>query len=179
MNDERQEQAGPAEATSEPETGTEAGGDQAEAEEGGGEDRAGGWNPWASFENLQEAVSDMVDSALRTVTPGAARHPRYDMIDLPDEGYWILLDLPGLTRAEIEVTCAANELTVSGHRARPELPHGAEVQRSEGSYGRFRRTIALPGDVDPAGIKAKLENGVLKLTLPRRSRDAAQTVPVE
>jgi HSP20 family protein len=147
-----------------------------------GETETGGRarSPWASFAELQENLSDMVDSALRNVAPiTSGRYPRYDLIEIPDEGYWILMDLPGLQRDELDVTTVGDELTVSGRRARPELPDGAEVRRSERGYGHFRRSIRLPADVDVSRIGAKLDGGVLRLTLPRRGGAEEQKVEIE
>lgn len=155
-----------------------------EDEGASGEDResAGGrgWNPWNSFSELQETVSDIVDSALRNVGPMASgRYPRYDLIEVPSEGYWILMDLPGVHRDDLEVTTVGDDLTVSGQRARPELPDGADVRRSERAFGRFRRSIRMPADVDADRVGAKLENGVLRLTLPRRTGSEEHKVEIE
>lgn len=152
-------------------------------ESGGGDEEATGgrhWNPWNSFSELQETVSDIVDSALRNVGPMASgRYPRYDLIDVPGEGYWILMDLPGVHRDDLEVTTVGDDLTISGQRARPELPDGADVRRSERAFGRFRRSVRMPADVDVNRVVAKLENGVLRLTLPRRTGSEEHKVEIE
>ncbi|MGH7542281.1 MAG: Hsp20/alpha crystallin family protein [Gemmatimonadota bacterium] len=135
------------------------------------------WNPRSTFADLQSAVSEIVDSAIRNVAPMAGRFPRYDLVELRD-AYWILVDLPGVPRSDLEVTTAGEELTLSGTRPRPELPEGAELRRGERSFGRFERTIPLPADVDVAGIAAKLTDGVLRITLPRRGGGEAHRVDV-
>lgn len=138
------------------------------------------WSPWNSFTELQETVSDIVDSAIRNVGPMASgRYPRYDLIDVPGEGYWVLMDLPGVHRDDLEVTTVGDELTVIGQRARPELPEGADVRRTERAFGRFRRSIRMPADVDVDRVGAKLENGVLRLTLPRRTGSEEHKVEIE
>jgi HSP20 family protein len=167
------------------EAGEETSSEGHEGSEGsseGTEEGSGGrhWNPWNSFSEFQDTVSDIVDSALKNVGPMASgRYPRYDLIEVPDEGYWILMDLPGLHRDDLEVTTVGDELTVSGQRARPELPDGAEVRRSERGFGRFRRSIRMPADVDVSKVGAKLENGVLRLTLPRRTDSEGHRVEID
>ncbi len=170
---------------------TAAGTEEQEAETGGDADDESiseeetesggrGRSPWASFTELQENLSDMVDSALRNVAPMASgRYPRYDLIDIPGEGYLILMDLPGLQRDELDVATVGDELTISGRRARPELPEGAEVRRSERGYGHFRRSIRLPADVDISRVGAKLDGGVLRLKLPRRAEAEEQKVEIQ
>ena len=183
MNDDRETEgledptaADTEEQAAETATGAEDESMSDEETESGGRNRS----PWASFADLQENLSDMVDSALRNVAPMASgRYPRYDLIDIPNEGYWILMDLPGLQRDELDVATVGDELTVSGRRGRPELPEGAEVRRSERGYGHFRRSIRLPADVDLSRVGAKLDGGVLRLTLPRRAEAEEQKVEIE
>lgn len=158
--------------------------DTGEPESGGaGESRSRGaeGSGWAGpFSEIQEAVSEMVDTALRGFAPLAGlRFPRHDLIRVPGEGYRVLLDLPGVERADLEVTIVGDELTVSGERRRPALPEGAEVLRSERGHGRFRRSLRLPAGIDPGGVKAKLEGGILRITLPLLRETAAQRVEVE
>jgi HSP20 family protein len=138
-----------------------------------------GRSAWGALSELQEAVGGLVDSALKSVAPATGRFPRYDLIEVPDERYLLLFDLPGLEKADVDVTARGGEVAVEGTRARPTVPEGAEVLRSERMYGRFRRSVRVPGDVDLAGVSAKMTNGVLEIRLPKRSSESAQHVTVE
>ena len=139
------------------------------------------WDPWGALSNLHETVGGIVDSALRSVSPAPGRFPRYDLVRLSGgEGYRVSFDLPGLDKAAVDVTVSGRELSVAGERRRPELPDGARVERSERTYGRFRRTLDLPPGVDPDRIAARMENGVLELHLPLRGvNSTAQKIEVE
>jgi HSP20 family molecular chaperone IbpA len=150
-------------------------GDQPDA--GESEDRT--WSGWGSFAEIQDAVSGLVDSALKNVAPATGRFPRYDLIDLKDDGYLILFDMPGLEKSDVDVSASGGEVTVEGTRARPVLPDGAELQRSERTYGRFRRGVRVPGDVNLDGVRAKMNNGVLEVRLPRRQAADAQRIRVD
>jgi len=156
-------------------------GGAAEPEPGATESERGEWwGPWGNtFSELQDAVGGLVDGALRSVAPNPGRIPRYDLIELPDAGYRVLLDLPGLEKGDVEVTFKNRELTIAGERSRPSIPDGAEVQHSERIHGRFRRSIRVPGDVDPARIGAKMKDGVLEVTLPLVETGDAQTIRVD
>lgn len=151
------------------------------ADDGGeSSERTGrGRSAWSGLWDLQETVSEMVDSALRGLAPAGGRFPRHDLVRLPGGGYRITFDLPGVKKADLEVTTVGDELTVSGERRRPELPEGAEVLRSERGFGRFRRAVRMPPDVDAGAVRARLEDGVLEIALPRRSDSKAQTIEVE
>ena len=158
------------------ETGAGEVGDGADSD-AAGEDRP--WATWGSFAEIQDAVSGLVDSAIRNVAPASGRFPRYDLIDVPDEGYVILFDMPGLEKSDVEVSANAGEVTVEGKRSRPALPEGAEVQRSERTYGRFRRVVRVAGDVDVGAVRARMDNGVLEVRLPRRRAGDAQRIEVD
>jgi HSP20 family protein len=56
---------------------------------------------------------------------------------------------------------------------------GGKMMRSERYYGSVSRSIALPADIDEAGAKARYENGVLTLTLPKKSGGKRQRLTVE
>ena len=157
------------------------GGERPEVEGPGGEgpevERPGRdlWGrPLADF---QEVIGDLLGS-FRSL-PLGGRTLRYDLIRVPDVGYWILMDLPGVDRADLEVNAVADDLVITGKRRRPDLPDGSEVVRSERDHGRFQREIRIPSDVDAAGVRAKLENGVLKLELPYRNEAGRTRIEIE
>lgn len=137
------------------------------------------WGGWGAFADIQDAVTDLVDSAIRNVSPASGRHPRYDLVDLGEDGYVLSFDLPGLEKTDVEVSATQGEVTISGARPRPTLPEGGEVLRSERSYGRFRRSLRVPADVDLTRVSARMTNGVLEISLPREEDREARHVEVE
>lgn len=159
--------------------GGRGGRDEPGAEPGGTGREEGGRSWSGSFSEIQGAVNELVDGVVRGFSPlSGGRFPRYDLIQVPGEGYRILLDLPGVPREDIDVSTVGDEIVVSGERRRPEVPAAAEVHRSERGFGRFRRALRMPADVDPGGISAKLEDGVLRLTLPVRGEADRQRVEI-
>ncbi len=128
--------------------------------------------------DVQNVVGDIVGS-LRSLPSIAARSPGHDLIEVPDEGYWVLMDMPGVEKADLDVSMAGDELKIAGRRERPELPEGSEVVSTGRAYGRFSREVRMPSDVDHEGVRAKLENGVLRVVLPRRAERAPQKVEIE
>ena len=157
-----------------PETAGSAEGDVGSGSGAGAGEGAGGasghrgWPGWGSLSDIQDAVGDLVDTAMRNVAPAAGRFPRYDLVEVPHEGYRLLFDLPGMTKGDVDVRVSDGEIVVEGTRARPDVPEGSDVHRSERTYGRFRRVVRVPTDADLSAVAARMEDGVLHVSLPRR-----------
>jgi HSP20 family protein len=129
-------------------------------------------------DNIHGLVDDILEG-VRNFTPVASvRYPRYDFVETPG-AYLLAFDLPGVERAGISVTTEGEDLVVSGERPSPDWGEGSTIRRSERAYGGFRRTLRMPADVRVEGIKARLEDGILTVTLPRETAGGARKVDIE
>ncbi len=92
--------------------------------------------------------------------------------DVKDEGdrYELEADLPGFEKKDIHLDINGDILTVSAerHSEHEEKDKKGKYVRCERSYGTYSRDFDVSG-VDTEGIKAKYENGVLKLTMPKKA----------
>jgi HSP20 family protein len=75
-------------------------------------------------------------------------------------------DLPGLTKDNVKVDIAEQQLTIEGERRREHEEEREGVYRSERSYGSFHRVISLPEGVIVDQAKATFKDGVLEITMP-------------
>ena len=87
-------------------------------------------------------------------------------------------DVPGLRREDLEVTAVSDEVTIAGKRDPDSGGEGAHLHLRERYDGDFRRTVRLPFRIDPKGVDAKLEAGVLRLVLPREYKEKAHKVDI-
>jgi len=79
----------------------------------------------------------------------------------------VRVDLPGLSRDDVDVELDNDALIIRGHRHN-ELEDDQEgYYRSERSYGSFYRAIPLPENIDLSSCNATFKDGVLEVTLPK------------
>ena len=89
-----------------------------------------------------------------------------------DDAYRITLELPGVTEDDIHLGVKDGVLTVKGEKSSERSEQGDTWYFTERQYGSFSRAFRLPVDADDGAIKADLRDGVLTVTLPRRSEQA-------
>lgn len=81
------------------------------------------------------------------------------------EGYLLEAEMPGVEKTGLEISLENNELTIVGRRRNE--PNGLELVYRESSDRDYRRVFALDPTLDTARIEAKMDNGVLRLHLPK------------
>ena len=84
------------------------------------------------------------------------------------DGYVLEAEMPGVSKEGLEITLEGNEITILGHRQPETLK--AEVLYRESRQADYRRVFELDPAIDTAKISAKVEQGVLTLTLPKAEK---------
>ncbi|QLH74862.1 MAG: Hsp20/alpha crystallin family protein [Methanomassiliicoccales archaeon] len=128
------------------------------------------WGPMSIFEELERFINDRTMDLDRfwfpQVVAGGYRVPA---IDLREEGdrYVLTADLPGMSKEDvnIEIGDGVVEITAKKETSKDEEKEGY-IRKERGSM-YYHRRLAMPENVDTEGISAKLNNGVLELTLPK------------
>jgi len=81
------------------------------------------------------------------------------------DGYTLEVEMPGVNKDGLEISVENNELTIVGRRSRPGL-EGKLIHR-ESRPENYRRTFELDPSIDADKIGAKIDQGVVALTLPK------------
>ncbi|HEY4652600.1 MAG TPA: Hsp20/alpha crystallin family protein [Pontibacter sp.] len=85
-----------------------------------------------------------------------------------ERGYEIEVALPGIRKEDISIDFQEGRLTISGERKFERREEdGKRYQMLETQYGSFSRTFYLPDNVNPDQINARLENGILLVSVPK------------
>mgnify|MGYP003573773684 FL=1 len=116
-----------------------------------------------------------------TATPrrtALAKHlPQFDLTESPS-AYTLHADLPGVTDENLDVTVHEGVLTVSGKREEETSEEGTNFLVRERRYGEFSRRLALPKDASTEAVQAKLANGVLLISIPKKEELKARKIKV-
>jgi len=131
-----------------------------------------------SLANIQSEVSNLLERLWRYgVSTGPFDGQDFaPAIELREEldRYVVTAELPGLTATALEITAGPASVTIAGEKARPAAPTTEGVQpeyprvlQNERRYGRFARTVALPGSIQTDAVSAELSEGVLSIGMPK------------
>ena len=97
-----------------------------------------------------------------------------------DGGYTVQAEVPGVPKEDIHVSIEGNVVSLRAEvRQQDQQTEGEKVLRSERYFGAVARSFQLPADIDAAQCKAKYDNGVLTLTLPKKQGGSAQRLAIE
>ncbi|PIE05072.1 MAG: heat-shock protein Hsp20 [Spirochaetales bacterium] len=135
---------------------------------------------WNSMKNLQQEINALFDDDFFPASTGLfdrTYSPAVDVIE-NENNYLIRCELPGLSSEDIDVQVADNVLTVKGEKKARNEESEKRWYKKESWYGSFQRTISMPSGVDAAGIKGELENGILKVTLPKKEEMKPRQISV-
>ena len=109
-------------------------------------------------------------AAARTAELPAAVRARMDVVDKGDR-YAVAVDLPGVRKDDIQVSIDGARVAIAAeNKAEREVKNGDRVLHTERFATSYARSFELPDEVTEEGADAAFENGVLRLTLPKRAK---------
>ncbi|MBK7646774.1 MAG: Hsp20/alpha crystallin family protein [Betaproteobacteria bacterium] len=103
-------------------------------------------------------------------------------IDVKERGenYLVHADLPGVKKEDIHVIIDGNQVAISAEtRQAKEIKEGDRLLRAERYIGKVSRSFQLEQDIDDDKAAAKFNDGVLELTLPKRTTSATKRLNIE
>lgn len=127
------------------------------------------WDPFQDALTLREAMNQLFEESFVPTSNGRRGQsfaPAMDVSETP-EGYIVEAVVPGLTADDLEITVENNVLTLKGEIRHNHEDKNRNYHRVERRYGAFQRTVGLPTAVKADAISASLENGILRLDIPK------------
>jgi HSP20 family protein len=86
---------------------------------------------------------------------------------------------PGIDPSAVDVQLEKGVLTITGERKPETVPEKAAVHIDERFSGRFRRVVTLPDDIDPNAVTAKYRDGVLHISIARKSSAQPRRIVIQ
>jgi HSP20 family protein len=141
-------------------------------------------NPLSELENLQREMNKLFDFSTAgsgfpdTSLLGGQWAPAVDLYDSKDDVV-VKADLPGVSKDDIVVSIQDNMLNIKGEKKRSSEVKEGGYLRSERFSGSFYRSISLPASVDRDNVRARYNNGVLELTLPKKEEAKPKQIKID
>jgi HSP20 family protein len=97
-----------------------------------------------------------------------------------DKSYTVHAEMPGVSKDDIHVHVEGNSVSIGAEvKKETERKEGEKVIHSERYYGKVYRSFTLGQEVDDANARAKFDNGVLELVLPKKAATTARRLNIE
>ncbi|WP_435073022.1 Hsp20/alpha crystallin family protein [Halorubrum sp. HHNYT27] len=143
-------------------------------------------NVFAELERFFERMSRQFDDASHTwesqgpFAPWASsgESMALDLVDRDDE-FVVTADLPGFKREDIDIRITDHTLRIEAEHDEVLDEEAEQYLRHERRHESTQRSLRLPEDVDKTAVTAKMNNGVLTVTLPKLDVEEARTIEIE
>ena len=142
------------------------------------------WEPVAELGTIQNEMNrlfntffDQPNTSGRNGGAGRQWIPAMDLIETGDH-YVLRADLPGLSDEDVNVQLEDNVLTISGERKANRETQQEGYYRLERAFGGFARSLTLPEGVDPDGVQAHFDRGVLEIRIPKPEQKKPRQVQI-
>jgi HSP20 family protein len=104
--------------------------------------------------------------------------PPMDLVEAEDH-FVLKADLPGLAEEDVSIEIQDGTLKISGERRAEHEEHEQGWYRIERSFGAFSRSLSLPDGIDPDGVTAEFDHGVLELRIPKPEERKPRRVEIK
>jgi HSP20 family protein len=130
------------------------------------------WNPFRELARLENELNKVFGEILpqKEIAQVQAWSPRVDVYE-KDNNIVIEAEIPGAKKEDIEVKIKDNNVIIKGEVKKEEEKKEENFYRSERFYGHFERVIPLPAEVKAEEAQAEIQDGVLKIVIPKATAE--------
>ncbi|MBW1669794.1 MAG: Hsp20/alpha crystallin family protein [Deltaproteobacteria bacterium] len=139
------------------------------------------WRPFSELSNLKREMDDFWGNLAgeREFLPMRGEWmPAVDVSETKDS-LVVKAEIPGMEPTDIDISLSGDLLVIKGEKKQKTEEKKENFHRIETRYGAFSRTIRVPVSVDPEKIEASYDNGVLKITLPKKEEVKAKQIEIK
>jgi HSP20 family protein len=136
--------------------------------------------PFREFERLRRQMDEIYGA----FTGGTLPMPSagvFPLINVTEDtnNYYVRAELPGIKSDELDIQVTGEAISISGERKIPVEGNNVRYHRREREAGTFSRSINLPSEIDVNKVEASMENGVLKVSIPKSKAAKPRQITVK
>ncbi|KAI8384888.1 HSP20-like chaperone [Radiomyces spectabilis] len=145
---------------------------------------------WGPNDNIERRMNQLFEHFLGDV--GAPFHHRSGQSSLrsstlsppvdvyeTDKSWVVHAELPGVKKENIQIDLSEGKLTLKAETKQSEEWTSNNTRYQERRFGTFSRTVPLPDNVDRDNVRAKFNDGVLEIDLPKSSPSSARQITID
>jgi HSP20 family protein len=133
--------------------------------------------PFETLFAFQRALENRLASDwLGTTTASMGTYPPVNVFQQGDD-LVAIVELPGVQKEDLNIQAKENTIRIAGRKA-VDYPENVSLHRRERMSGIYDRTLVVPMQIDPDGIKAEYNDGLLALFIPRAERDKPRNIQI-
>jgi HSP20 family molecular chaperone IbpA len=126
---------------------------------------------------LDKIEKKELESKQEKTVPGKYYVPYTDIFEKND-ALVVVMEIPGVERKDLDINVEKNVLSIEG-RINSSKYDDLKPLYTEYNVGHFSRSFSLSNEIDQSGITARVEDGVLSLTLPKAKEAATRRIEVQ
>ncbi len=141
--------------------------------------------PWTRFpRNIAELETEFPKWMTEFFTPETGMFGKFDFLPEvnvaeTEKAVEVTMELPGMKPEEVKVEILEGRLWITGEKKEEKEEKGKTFHRIERRAGQFRRVLPLPTKVEAERVEAQMNEGVLKIVLPKAAEVRPKAIPVK
>jgi HSP20 family protein len=146
------------------------------------------FRPNAVEDQFSRLIENMFEDFFAPFTPSSSlsrrgaegiTSPRLNVAET-DKSFEVEAEMPGVKKEDIKVAIDNQRVTIEGEAKRESAEkEGENIVYAERTTRKFSRSFMLPSEVDDANAQARLENGILMLSLPKKAGTQAKQITIQ
>lgn len=142
-----------------------------------------GLSDWESkylgeMQRIQKRMNEVMGEMEVPKMEGNIMMPMADIKET-DDAIVVIMDLPGVNKEDVDISVTDNELRVVAEKDVESEISEKDYHKRERTFSRFERVVAIPVAVKADEAKARLENGVLEVTLPKEVTTTRKKINID
>lgn len=137
-------------------------------------------SPFNELDIMRRQMDRLMDAfsgeSLRGRTAGV-----FPLVNLTEDkdNYYLYAEIPGIAPDELNIQAERSTISLSGERKIADVEAGVKYHRREREAGTFSRVVGLPGEIDADKVQANLQDGILRIVVPKAEAAKPKQIQVK